>query len=85
MSRCPIPPALDRGVFGWDAVKLYENYSAQELAQAICQIDEDPANANPAHKNGGSIYLTTAAARKRTSALAYAVFYHQQDRREVKA
>lgn len=85
MSRCPIPPSLNRGVFGWDAVKLYRNYSISELAQAICEIDADPANANPAHKAGTSLYLTTPAARKRTSVLAYAVFYHQQDKKAATA
>lgn len=77
---CPIPPSLSRGVLGWDPVKLYAEYSANELATAIQQISADPANANPAHTAGNSIYLLTPAARKRTDALSWAVFYHQQDR-----
>lgn len=75
-----IPPTLDRGVFGWDAVKLYRNYSIGECEQALAEICADPDAANPAHAVGKSIHLYTKAASKRIDALGWAVFYHQQDK-----
>lgn len=81
MSAPKIPPALSRGVFGWDAVRLHEHYSAQELADAIQQMMDDPANRNPEHAAGRSIQIYTAATKKRTDALSWAIFYHQQDKR----
>lgn len=72
-----IPQALSRGVFGWDPVRLCDAYTNAELALAIQQIHDDPASANPEHARG-SIHLYTAAARKRTTALAWAVVYNQQ-------
>ncbi len=59
MSRVAIPAALSRGAKGWDAVRLSEAYTQDELSAAIVQINEDPANANPEHAAGRSIYLLT--------------------------
>ena len=81
MTTPAVPPALSRGVFGWDAVRLSEAYAADELAQAIQQIHADPASANPAHAAGTSIHLYTKAATKRTDALAWAIFYIKQANR----
>ena len=78
MAVPAIPPALNRGVFGWDAVRLAEAYTADELAKAITQLHADPANANPAHAAGKSIHLYTKATDKRTDALAWAIFYIKQ-------
>ena len=75
-GSCPIPPTLSKGVFGWDAVRLHEAYSAKELADAILEIHYNPINANPAHAKGTSVYLHTKAARTRMEALARAVSYH---------
>lgn len=80
MSAPAIPAALSRGVFGWDAVRLADAYSQQELSQAICQLHADPANANPAHASGRSIRLYTKATDKRTDALAWAIFYIKQSK-----
>lgn len=82
MSAPKIPQALNRGVFGWDAVRLADQYAADELAAAIMQLHADPANANPAHAAGTSINLYTKATDKRTDALAWAIYYIKQSRRE---
>jgi hypothetical protein len=78
VSAPAIPPALNRGVFGWDAVRLSEAYTAAELARAITQLCADPANANPAHAAGRSIRLYTKATEKRADALGWAIFYIKQ-------
>jgi hypothetical protein len=80
MASPKIPPTLSRGVFGWDAVKLSDAYTANELAAAIQELHADPDNANPAHAAGKSIYLYTRQTMKRTDALGWAIFYRQQDR-----
>jgi hypothetical protein len=84
MSAPKIPEALSRGVFGWDAVKLSDAYHADELAQAIQQLHADPANANPAHASGKSLYLYTKATNKRTEALSLAIFYIKQDAKRAR-
>jgi len=85
MSKVAIPPVLNRGVFGWDSVRLSEVYTADELAEANRQISADPRNANPAHAAGMSIYLHTPQARKRMEALAWAVRHIQTDNRKQEA
>lgn len=85
MSAPKIPEALSRGVFGWDAVKLSDAYQANELAQAIQQLHADPANANPEHAAGKSLYLYTAATNKRTDALSLAIFYIKQEAKRVRS
>lgn len=84
MSAPQIPPSLDRGAFGWDAVKLADAYTSADLAAAIGEIHADPASANPAHATGRSIEIYTKAAKKRTDALAWAIFYQKQDASRVK-
>lgn len=79
-----IPPALHRGVFGWDAVKLSDAYTASELAAAIQQIYADPASENPARAHG-SIRLYSKKASRRLDALAWAVTYHLQQRTNRRA
>lgn len=79
--RPKIPEALNRGVFGWDAVRLSTEYEANELSAAIMQLHADPANANPAHAAGTSINLYTKKTDKRTEALAWAIFYIKQAKR----
>lgn len=76
-ARIAIPSALGRGVFGWDATRLNEAYSADECSQAILQIRDDPAAKNPAHEHG-SVDIFTKPARTRMDALSWAIFYHQQ-------
>lgn len=78
MSALRVPPSLNRGVHSWDAVKLADVYSQNELAKAITEIHADPAAANPAHAAGKSINLYTPAAQKRTDALGWAIFYIKQ-------
>ena len=82
MSAPKIPEALSRGVFGWDPVRLADHYAPDELSAAIMQLHADPANANPAHAAGRSINLYTKTTDKRTSALAWAIFYIKQSRRD---
>jgi hypothetical protein len=78
MSAPKIPEALNRGVFGWDPVRMCDQYTADELAQAIQQLHADPANANPALATGNTIRLYTKKTDQRTDALAWAIFYIKQ-------
>lgn len=77
MTRANVP-ALHKGFFGWNACRLADEYEPRELAQAIQQIAADPANANPAYAAGRDIHLITKAARKRTDAMTWAIFYQKQ-------
>ncbi|WP_414488065.1 hypothetical protein [Stenotrophomonas maltophilia] len=85
MIALQIPPSLDRGAFGWDAVKLADVYPSAALAAAIGEIHADPAAANPEHAAGRSIQIYTKAAKKRTEALAWAIFYQKQAASRAKA
>jgi hypothetical protein len=85
VSAPKIPEALSRGVFGWDAVRLSDAYSANELATAIVQLHADPDNANPAHAAGTSINIYTKKTDQRTSELAMAIFYIKQAKRKAEA
>lgn len=85
MSALQIPPALAKGVFGWDSVKLADAYTAAELAAAIGEINADPAASNPDHKSGSSINLYTKNAKKRKDALCWAIFYQKQAASRAKA
>lgn len=71
-------PALHKGNFGWDACRLADEYAPSDLAAAVLEIHRDPANANPDHASGKSIYLLTKVARKRIDALTWAIFYQKQ-------
>lgn len=79
------PPSLNRGVFGWDSCKLADNYSTQELTEAIQWIAHDPSCTNPAHANGTSICLLSPKAKKMSEQLAWAVFHQSQERRRAVA
>lgn len=65
--------------YGFDAVKLSEAYTMEELAKLRQQVIDDPENANPEYVKGRCIYLYTKAARKKLDAIAYAVYYKQKD------
>jgi hypothetical protein len=73
-----VPPALSRGVFGWDACRLADEYQPSELGAAAVQMLQAPENANPEHGDGRSIYLLTKKARKQVDALSWAIFYQKQ-------
>jgi hypothetical protein len=62
--------------YGWNAVKLSDAYSLEELYELRKSITEDPSNAN----SDGSIYLYTKAARKKLDAIGYAVSYKIKER-----
>ena len=83
MNAPKIPEALNRGVFGWDAVRLSAEYTANELSAAIMQLHADPANANPALATGNTIRLYTKKTDQRTDALAWAIFYIKQAKRKA--
>lgn len=65
-------------VFGWDATKLAD-LSFAELEALRQAVITDPANANPEHTAGRSIYLYTTSARRKLDALAWAVTYKLAD------
>jgi hypothetical protein len=61
--------------FGWNAVKLSE-HSYADITILRMMVQTDPKSANP---SGSSIYLYTPAAQRKLDALAWAVFYKQQE------
>lgn len=68
--------------YGWDAVKLHDNYTAKELDEWVTEIQNDPDYQNP----DGGIHLLNAKGRKIVDALTWAVTYHhQQDSKAEKA
>lgn len=73
MSRHPYP------VYGWSAVKLYENLSLAQLTELMQSISANPENANPAHARG-NIHLYTKAARHQMDAVSWAITYHLKDK-----
>ena len=66
------------------AISLYRRYTMAELTAMQKAICDDPANANPGHTGGGSIYLYTAKARKKLDDIAWAISYHMADRKEAR-
>lgn len=75
MKRPAIP------IFGWSAPKLADAYSLAQLDALRLEIENDPANANPRHAAGRDIYLYTPAARRKLTALSWAVSYKLADER----
>lgn len=69
--------------YGWDAVKLSEAYTLEELAQLRDLITNDPASANPGHATGADIYLYNKKARRKLDAIGWAVYYKQQEARRA--
>lgn len=66
--------------YSWDAVKLAENYTAEELDNWVREIQNDPEYQN---KDGG-IHLLNAKGRKIIDALTWAVTYHHQEQSKAK-
>lgn len=58
---------------------LYRKHSTEELHAMQERIKADPANRMPK----GSVYLYTTKARKELDAIAWAITYHMQDRKEA--
>ncbi|AYO17108.1 PLxRFG domain-containing protein [Vibrio owensii] len=76
------PIKTKRKNYGWDAVKLHDNYTAKELDEWVTEIQNDPDYQNP----DGGIHLLNAKGRKIVDALTWAVTYHhQQDSKAEKA
>lgn len=71
--------------YGWDAVKLSDAYSLEELARLRSMITDDPANADPDHAKGNSIFLYKKSARKKLEALSYAVYYKLEEKKKAAA
>ena len=69
---------MKRRTYGWDRVRLYEHYTADELAAWTVELSTDPANHDTEHG-------LNAETRKKTAALAYAIYYHQCDKRKAGA
>lgn len=72
-------------IYGWDAVKLSDAYSLDELAQLRTIITDDPENADPEHAQGNSIFLYKKSARKKLEALSYAVYYKLEETKKAAA
>lgn len=60
-------------VLGWQAVRLSNAYSLDQLNTLRLEVQGDPEAANPAHAAGRDINLYTKGARRKLDALAWAV------------
>lgn len=69
--------------FGWDAVKLANAYSADELSKMIVNIMEDPENENPDYRAGKSLYIYSKSARKKLDALGLAIYHHKKSKKNA--
>lgn len=73
------PPGPKPKSFGFDRVKMADNLTLNELTQLRDSITNDPANANPAHAAGKSIYLYKPSAQKKLDNIGWAVFNKMKD------
>ncbi len=78
-------PAKPLRSYGWDAVKLSEAYSLEQLEQLRQSVIQNPDNQNPDHKAGKSIFLYTKSARRKLEALGWAVFFRLGEADQAKA
>lgn len=68
----------------WNAVRLYQEHTADQLTALAEQLRSDPANANPSRKDGrGSIWLYDEATHRKLAAIAQAVTWHIADAKVV--
>ena len=69
--------------YSWDAVKLSNAYTIDELVTLQKQVMEDPASRNPAHDDHRkSIWLYTKAARRKLDAIGLAITYKLKEKRD---
>lgn len=66
--------------YGWDAVRLSEAYTLEELTQLRGLVTSDPASVNPGHATG-DIHLYNKRARRKLDAIGWAVYYKQREKR----
>lgn len=62
------------------AYDLYVRYTIEELQAKMDALRADPKNQNPE----GSFWKYTAACRRKTDDIAWAITYHLKDLRKVK-
>lgn len=65
--------------YGYDAVKMSDGLTMDELTALAERLKADPDNANPLHASGKSIYLYTKATHRRLDAIAWAITYKLQE------
>jgi hypothetical protein len=70
--------------FGYDRVKLSNNYSMEELVKLGEQVTNNPENRNPAHLEGKSVYIHTPAARKKLENISWAITYKLAEAKKLK-
>jgi hypothetical protein len=68
--------------YGYNAVKMSDNLTLEQLTALADNLRNDPKNANPLRAEGrsGSIWLFTKATHKRLDAIAWAVSYKLADK-----
>ncbi|MGA3803729.1 hypothetical protein ACI2VP_05060 [Ralstonia nicotianae] len=69
--------------YGWDAVKLSDAYSLEQLNELRRQVEVQHANpkdasGHPTENGKSTIHLFDKAGRNKLQKLAWAVFYKQQ-------
>lgn len=68
----------------WDAIRLYDENSMEQLTELMKEVREDPENLNPVDDEGhpiGTIYLLNPAGRKKMDAITWAISWHLADRK----
>lgn len=69
---------MKRRTYGYDRYRLYQHYTADDLTAMAMALRDDPANAAPEPRG---IHIYNAITEKRLANIAYAIYYHQQDKR----
>ena len=58
-------------VYGWDAVRMEQNMTMQELVDLSDELMADPANKNPP----GSFQIYNKKTQRKLKAISWAVYY----------
>ncbi|WP_420478282.1 hypothetical protein [Brevundimonas sp. FT23028] len=74
-----------RRTYGWSPARLSDAYTTAELTAWLQELSSDPANANPDHAAGRSVYLHSQAARRKMDALSWAITHRMKADREAAA
>ena len=69
MSRWSMP------VYGWDAVKLAQHYTTEQLVALSEEVRSHPDSKNTGQRD--SFYLYTKECDRMTQACGWAIYYHQ--------
>lgn len=66
---------MKRRTYGYDAVKMADNMTYDQLMALDAELRANPANQNPK----GSFWLYTKACRRKLDAISWAVYHKQSN------